>query len=371
MPIYMDRHDVSVTVTAEHVAQLHQQDLKIQHKFGCRGFTYWFDENRKTAFCLIEAPDKKAIQDMHDQAHGDVPNEIIEVDAKIVESFLGRIEDPEKAEDSDLNIFNDPALRTIMVIGLKSYSLKKSKSIHLKGSFQKYNKSIVKTLSYFKGRIIKQEENCFLVSFESVSKAVLCALEVQSKFKEYKEKSENANIKLKIGLSVGVPVTENDELFGSTIKFAERLCNAVKGQIVVSAEVKNLYKSENFNIFIEDEFVCSLNKSDEKFLNRLMDYTEKTWNITDLKVDDFSKSLGFSNSKLYRKMKSITGKSPNSFIKDYRLTRALTLLNNQAGNISQIAFETGFNSPAYFSKCFQETYGIAPSSYTKQSIINV
>jgi hypothetical protein len=50
----MDRHDVSDQVTAENVAELHQQDLKIQHQFNCNGLTYWFDEKRKTAFCLIE-----------------------------------------------------------------------------------------------------------------------------------------------------------------------------------------------------------------------------------------------------------------------------------------------------------------------------
>ena len=44
MPIYMDRHDVSDAVTAEDVAKLHQEDLKMQHLFGCRGLTYWFDE---------------------------------------------------------------------------------------------------------------------------------------------------------------------------------------------------------------------------------------------------------------------------------------------------------------------------------------
>ena len=65
MPIYMDRHDVSKDVTAEIVAQIHQEDLKVQHKFGCRGLTYWFDDIRKTAFCLVEAPDKNAIIKMH------------------------------------------------------------------------------------------------------------------------------------------------------------------------------------------------------------------------------------------------------------------------------------------------------------------
>jgi len=62
MPIYMDRHDLSETVTAEKIAELHQEDLKIQRQFDCRGLTYWFDGKRKTAFCLIEAPDAKSIR---------------------------------------------------------------------------------------------------------------------------------------------------------------------------------------------------------------------------------------------------------------------------------------------------------------------
>ena len=88
MPIYMDRHDVSNDVTAEIVADLHQKDLMIQHKYNCNGLTYWFDDKRKTAFCLYEAPNKEAIQKMHEQAHGQVPHQIIEVEASIVESFL-------------------------------------------------------------------------------------------------------------------------------------------------------------------------------------------------------------------------------------------------------------------------------------------
>ncbi|MEE4286177.1 MAG: DUF4242 domain-containing protein, partial [Mariniphaga sp.] len=124
MPIYMDRHNVSEAVTAEVVAQIHQEDLKIQHKYGCRGLTYWFDDARKTAFCLVEAPNENAIIGMHEHAHGEIPNQIIEVDATIVESFLGRIEDPEKAQDTKLNIINEPAFRTIMMVSIENHSFK-------------------------------------------------------------------------------------------------------------------------------------------------------------------------------------------------------------------------------------------------------
>ena len=367
MPIYMDRHDLPESVTAEHVAGIHQEDLKIEHKFGCKGLTYWFDDKRKIAFCLIDAPNKKALEDMHDHAHGGIPNSIIEVDPSIVESFLGRIEDPVKAQNSELNIVNDPAFRILMVTAYTKGSLNNVDLFPNKEASEHYNNSMVKLLIDYNGSLVKKNTDCLLISFESISEAVLCAIEIQNKFKKFILKTSISNLKLKIGLSSGIPVTDKEQLFEDTIKLAERLCNIVLGQIVVSSEIKDLYESENLNVIIDAELVRTLNTSDERFLNVLMDYTEKTWNKTNLKVDDFSINLGLSKSQLYRKVKSITGKSLNSFVKEYRLQKALGLLEKQKGNISEIAFETGFNSPAYFSKCFQETYGILPSNYVKQA----
>ena len=363
MPIYMDRHDVSETVTAENVAQLHQKDLKIQHKFNCRGLTYWFDEKRKTAFCLIEAPNEKALIKMHKQAHGQVPHRVIEVDANIVESFLGRIEDPEKAQKTSLNIINDPAFRTIMVTEVIRLSPKQNDSAQFKSSLNNYNKSFLNLLKSYEGTLVKQTEGYFLVSFKSVSNAVNAALDIQSKFKICLEDNKELRIFLKIGLSAGAPVTEKKLFFEDTIKLAERMCGFVKGKIITSSEVNDLYKSENSNVFIKGENLITLTQEDESFLNHLMDYIESSWTNENLKVDDFSKPMGSSKSKLYHKIKVLTGKSPNTFIREYRLSEALKLLNKTSGNISEIAFETGFASPSYFSKCFQKRYGHSPSDY--------
>lgn len=367
MPIYMDRHDVSETVTAENVAQLHQQDLKVEHKFGCRGLTYWFDEKRKTAFCLIEAPNKAAIKEMHDFAHGEVPHRIIEVDDRIVESFLGRIEDPVKAQNTELNIINDPAFRTIMVAGLNKIFLKESRFIKTNNSLQGFNNLCVEIIKKFNGSLVKQSSNCFLVSFVSVTKAVSCALELQSKFKKVIYKSENHNLEFNVGINAGVPITEKDGFFEDTIKLTEWMYDSVSGQIVISQEVKELYESENSNAFIDDEFIRVLNPYEVKFLILLMDYIEKNSNNSDLKVDDFCKQLGYSKSQLYRNMISLTFKSPNNFLKDYRLNKSLKLINKQNENISEIAFKTGFNSPAYFTKCFKKKYGLSPSDYFRES----
>ena len=362
MPIFMDRHDVSEAVTAENVAQIHQEDLKIQGEFGCRGLTYWFDDKRKTAFCLIEAPDAKAIQKMHDKAHGQVPTSIIEVEPSIVESFLGRIQDPERARDTGLNIINDPAFRTIMVISLSQITLKKDSQL-FKTSYEKFDRDIRKTLQSHEGNLVRQTDDYYLISFKSVTNAVHAALDIQRMNREFMKNEKKDKVNIKIGLSTGVPVTEKQLIFEDSIKLAERIATLIKGEIVVSAEVKELYKSENGNTFIKGKGITSLMEPDEKFITLLMDYTDKVWNDANLKVDHFCKPLGRSKSQLYRKMILLTGQSPNTFIKDYRLKEALKSIQKRVGNISEIAFTTGFSSPSYFTKCFKKKFGLIPADY--------
>jgi len=365
MPIFMDRHDVSEAVTAEIVADLHQKDLKIQHKFNCKGLTYWFDGKRKTAFCLVEAPDKESIQKMHDQAHGEVPHRIIEVDGALVESFLGRIEDPEKSKKTTLNIINDPAFRIILVAKIKHLSLEKFQDSDLAFLPESPQKFITNTVLEFKGRIVKQKNDYFLLSFISVSKAILCALKLQEGFKENFQSISKPCFKLQIGLCAGIPVSEKEGIFEDTIQMAERLCSIVKADIAITSEVGDLYESENLNQPVNSKYVTKLPKLQEKFLNCLLDFMEKEWNNPALTTNEFSQSLGLSKSQFYRKMISLTGVSPNSFIKLYRLQKAIELMMKNNGNISEIAYETGFATPAYFSKCFQKVYHILPSVYAK------
>lgn len=361
----MDRHDVSEKVTAENVAQLHQEDLKIEHKFGCRGLTYWFDEKRKTAFCLIEAPNEQAVFDMHNHAHGEVPHSIIEVDSKIVESFLGRIEDPVNAQNTKLNIINDPAFRVIMVLKTSSY-INRLESDQFSLFAQKFHNSVLKSLKHFKGSIVKSDNNNYLVSFKSVSNAVSCILKIQSNFKYITPKFDLKNRKMKIALSAGVPVSEKKNLFEEAIVLATRMCDIVNAQLIISNEIKELYESENRNLIIDTELIKVLNPVEEKFLTKLMNYVEEVWNTSSFNVSNFSKELGYSKSQLYRKLIKLTGMSPNNFIREFRLHMALDLLHKQNRNISEIAYESGFNSPAYFSKCFMDKYGILPSKYIQQ-----
>lgn len=362
MPIYMDFHDLPEGVTAKDIAEMHQADLKIEHKYNCRGLTYWCDERRRTGFCLIEAPNKDAIKELHEKSHGAVPQRIIEVNDILVESFLGRIEDPENLQNTKLNIIKDSAFRILMVVNLKKNTLRTKNIETLHAAIRGYGKSIINIVNKHKGRVVKQESNLFLMSFTSATSAVESAIQIQ----ELHNCVITPDLVFKIGISAGDPITNRESIFEDTIKKADYLTYVNNGEVILSPEVKELYESENQNNPINIKSVNPLNSTEMEFVIRLFEYTESVWTNSNTSAIDYNMNLGFSKSKLYRTMIPIIGKSPNGFIKGYRLNKALELLDKQASNISEVAYQTGFSSPTFFSKCFQESYGILPSTYIKQ-----
>ncbi len=80
MPFFLDIHNKIEGLTAEAAAAAHRQDLEVQHKYGVKYLRYWFDEGTGKVFCLIEAPNKEAAVAVHREAHGNVADEIIEVE---------------------------------------------------------------------------------------------------------------------------------------------------------------------------------------------------------------------------------------------------------------------------------------------------
>jgi hypothetical protein len=79
MPFFMDIHKRIEGLTAAAVAVAHEKDLAVQHKHGVKYLKYWFNEIDGTVFCLSEAPTKEAAEAVHREAHGLLPNEIVEV----------------------------------------------------------------------------------------------------------------------------------------------------------------------------------------------------------------------------------------------------------------------------------------------------
>ncbi len=361
----MDRHDVSASVTAENVAQLHKEDLKIQEQFNCRGLTYWYDDIKKIAFCLVEAPDKESIHNMHDYAHGEVPNLIIEVDKNIVESFLGRIEDPVNSASSDLNIINDPAQLTLLVVRYKTLSLNGIRNSQTQSNMHHSIKATGILIKQLGGRLIEHNNGYLLISFKSATSAIECAIKLEDLFKDKIASLYNSNVLIKIGMATGMPVEAGKTFFEDTIKMADRLCFIDKSNIVISTEVEHLFVTENLDAPIDKNRIYTLPLAEEKYLNTIFSFIEKEWHNGELKVEDFEQPLGMSKTHVYRKFMFLTGKSPNSFLKEYRLNKALERINRNNQTISETAYETGFNSQSYFSRCFHRRFHLLPSDYIK------
>lgn len=102
---------------------------------------------------------------------------------------------------------------------------------------------------------------------------------------------------------------------------------------------------------------------DEKFLKQALEIIEKEIDNPDFSVDEFSKEMFMSRVTLYRKIHSLTGKSPLDFIRSIRLKRAVQLLDKSGMSISEVAYQVGFNNPKVFRKLFKEEFSITPSEY--------
>lgn len=369
MPVYMDRHIVP-GITLADATKAHNLDVAIQDEYDCKTLTFWVDEERGSAFCLVEAPSEQAVRDLHENAHGLMPHEIMEVEEDVVMAFLGRVSDPEPENgDTATDIFYEPAYRSVMLTKLKEAALIPSKYGKKKGQglFKIHNQVIEQALNRFDGREVRQTGDGFMASFASVSKSVNCAIEIQNQLKKYHRASSEPIIDVAIGLSAGDPVTGTDDLFGEAIQLAQRLCylSTIRGEIMISSLVNERYGGNRLGMLSETNAVTSLNTTEENFLNRLMNIIESKWNRKKLRVSDVCKKIGQSRAQLYRNLTSLTGHSFVDFVNEYRLKQALLLIEKYPENIARVAYETGFNNPSYFAKRFKEQFDVLPSEYAK------
>ncbi len=360
MPIYMDVHIIP-GVKAKDVAEAHQKDVALQAEYSCKCMTYWVDEKRENVFCLIEAPEKYIVEEMHKQAHGLIPHKIIEVSSVLVESFLGRLNDPEDVQIEDgLKVFHEPSLRFLMITKISDpvllkYKMGKEKADELLST---HDHIIRENLASYSGREASYSSNNFIASFSSASKAIACAISIQ---KDMADANMNG-AGFCIAINAGEPVTQNDKLFGDTIRLAKRLCSVAKeNQIVIASNVKELVSHDYFKNGKEN--IINISAVDETLLDSLFNTLEEHFTNPDLNVSDYCQRMAMSQSQLYRKTMALFGLSPNELLREFRLEKALERMKKQQYNISEITFDCGFTSPSYFTKCFKRKFDLLPNTY--------
>ena len=110
----------------------------------------------------------------------------------------------------------------------------------------------------------------------------------------------------------------------------------------------------------------ALNASDQRFLDQLNTYLQENMCDPDTSVESISEHLGISRVQLYKKLISLKGITPSEYLRSMRIRYAEELMRQGDLNVSEIAYKVGFNNPRYFSKYFQDAYGVTPSQYRKQ-----
>ena len=138
---------------------------------------------------------------------------------------------------------------------------------------------------------------------------------------------------------------------------------------LLAIRIRNLIQiRENLRLKFGKSFDLSpsavtVNSLDEDFLQRVLDAVEQHMDESEFSIDDLARSLAMSRIQLYRKLKALTGETPNSLLRNIRLKRAAQLLATHQFNVSEVAYKVGFTDLKYFRERFREQFGVNPGEY--------
>lgn len=241
MPLYMDIHELP-GITPEQLAEAHSADLQIQKKYGVKYEKYWVNHTCGKVFCLIEAPNATAAEQVHREAHGFVADKILEVEPEVVEAFLGHGEIDSRGAvllPGSAGAARDPAIRTVLFTDIaNSTALTQHLGDEPAMEVLSLHDTIVRrALKAADGREIKHLGDGIMASFTSAAAAVRCASQILQEI----ELCESGHLRVRIGAAAGEPVEHANDIFGSTVQLAARLCaHAAPSQILVSNVVAEL-----------------------------------------------------------------------------------------------------------------------------------
>ena len=369
MPLYMDFHDLAEfsDETIEQLKQGHKLDLAIQSKYNVQYKHYYLSKELRKAFCVMEGPDKESCQAVHQEAHGYVACNIVEVE----QNKYGLIMGSESPDPDGMHLHEDgtidSGLRTILLINtLTSTSNDRLDRTELSRHFLDYTNELHEAQTRFGARGLTSGKSETTWAFTTSISAVRCSFFLQERISHMNEKLKDKKIRFEttIVLHAGEPVTRSSEFFGDTLQLARRLSHTGKdGDIIMSACVNEHAQPSVSNTGSKTALKIT-GVEDERFIDRIVGVLESKIKDEKFNVIELSEHAGVSRPQLYRRVHELFGRSPNHLISEMRLKEAMKLIHKKFGNISQVAYEVGYNNPSYFAKCFQKRFGILPSSYS-------
>ncbi len=256
------------------------------------------------------------------------------------------------------------------------------------------------------GRVIKYMGDGTLSIFDSVIDCVHASISIQEKL------LADPAVPLRIGIHVGDVMITDTDIIGDSVNLASRVESlGVAGSVLVSNKVQEELKNHPIPLALlgafhfkndemprdiyavtskglvipqrtdldgkleekthsdrtNEEQPVELKSQDEALEDQVRSIILSHLADDKLSVTFLCKMVGYSRPQLYRRLQAIAGKSPSEFIREIRLEEAAKLLEQNVANVSEIAFQTGFNNLSYFSKAFQDRFGHPPSVHAKQS----
>jgi YesN/AraC family two-component response regulator len=145
--------------------------------------------------------------------------------------------------------------------------------------------------------------------------------------------------------------------------FNESLLKIRVRKLIENREKVKSYFQKNLTFGERKENVAEIDKT---FIAKFRKIIEERLIDSDLNVDEIGKNLGLSRVQLYRKIKSLTNYAPNELVRIIRLKAAEQMIIKSEKSISEIAYDTGFSTPSYFTKCFKEYFNESPTDYGRR-----
>jgi class 3 adenylate cyclase len=247
----MDIHEVPGGVSAEDVAKAHAEDVKIEGKYGVHYHKYWVNEKAGKIFCLCHAPDAEAAIQVHREAHGMVADKVIEIQPELAEGFLGGVEVNGAGAALVPGAANerDPGIRTVLFTDIvDSTAMTQTLGDDAAMALLDLHNTVVRNaLADSGGREVKHTGDGIMAAFVSAASALKCATRVQRELAQHQQ-NRDRSLKVRIGAAAGEPVEDHNDLFGSTVQLAARLCgHATPDEILVSNAIAELCLGKGFS----------------------------------------------------------------------------------------------------------------------------
>ncbi len=358
MPLYIDLHTLdSDAFTEEDIYKAHLKDVAVQNKYGLIYKKYYLNLSQKTACCLMEGPSKDACIASHEDAHGIGACNVIEVSPEFeFHPYLGEGGKNDKDLALTLSGEIDTGYRTLMMVCLTDFS----------GEYRRFRDKIDQLIQEHQGSKIMQPYNRVMASFIHASDAFLCCLAASRLLR-----TELRNIDYTMALVTGKPVDEvGSDFFGEAKTHLKMLCRIGRSKLLyVDSGTKALIR-EDFELPLEEEALVTFVSTDDfSFLANLYKVLDSRISDSSFNSERLGKEVRFSKAQAYRKIKSLTGMSPNTLIREMRLRRSLSALKKNSKTVAEIAYDLGFNSPTYFTRVFRKRYEMLPTSYAKFAVL--